>query len=228
MEDMMERKMNRIEEIMENRIVRMEELFERKLETLERSYERRISKIEEENELERIKYKMDMEKLEQFSRRDNIIVDGIKEKDNETTEDMIGYITEFCTAMDVNILKESIGDIHRIGKRTTGKNRRILLKTNRLTKSKIMEGKKKLRRNERIKASANFESDLFVCDDLTNTRRKLLADAKACPAVDFCFTRDGVIRCKRKDGRFVSIETPHDLFHLGADSVDYKLYYSSR
>ena len=120
-----------------------------------------------------------MEKLEQFSRRDNIIVDGIKEKDNETTEDMIGYITEFCTAMDVNILKESIGDIHRIGKRTTRKNRRILLKTNRLTKSKIMEGKKKLRRNGRIKASANLESDLFVCDDLTKHKKEAASRCKS-------------------------------------------------
>jgi len=67
---------------------------------------------------------------------------------------------------------------------------------------------------------------VYINDDLTAMRAKLLGMAKECDNVEACFTKDGKIMCflkndKRAIKRPVVIETPDDLFKVGLDEVDY-------
>lgn len=61
-------------------------------------------------------------------------------------------------------------------------------------------------------------------EDLTAMRFELLQLVKGLNNVKTVFTRDGKIHCNMKDNSKIVIENPDDLFKLGLDEVDYKLF----
>lgn len=202
----------------------LEEKVEKRMEKLQSDIKTLRSEVEQEKARNMIRD----DKNEQFVRKDCFVVEGVKEvpEGRECTESLVTAIVKLGDTIKVQIAKESIGDIYRIGKRGGAKTRPIVVKTNRLVKSAIMANKKTLRQNERIKANNTFEDKVSVYDDLTLPRRKLLKDIKEMENVDFCYTRDGTIICKLNDGTFKHVNSADDLFHLGIQQVDYAKYYN--
>ncbi|CAC5386724.1 unnamed protein product [Mytilus coruscus] len=118
--------------------------------------------------------------------------------------------------MNVNIEKNDIVSCHRIGKEpTAGKPRSIIVRFfSRDLKYKIMSNKKVL------KGKLDYK-DIFINEDLTMLRLKMLNMVKKHDNVKSVFTRDGKINCFLRNGRKKIIENPDDLFEVGFDSVDY-------
>lgn len=78
----------------------------------------------------------------------------------------------------------------------------------------LMRNKTMLRNNE-------FHKNIFISDDLTNQRFRLFKYAKE--KCQHTFIKEGKVVCK-KDGQYVTINTPDDLFMIGYDDVDYKSF----
>jgi hypothetical protein len=148
-------------------------------------------------------------------RRDNIIIQGIKEVEGETVDKLKATVVELCHSIGVKVEKAAIGDIHRLGKRQGERNkaRPVLVKSNRLVKCAVMQNKRRLRDMEMSRE--RWEEKITVYEDLTEARRKLREAARDAPDVSFCYSRDGTIMCKTNDGRWVDVNNYNDLLKVG-------------
>lgn len=168
-----------------------------------------------------LKYETD--RLEQYSRRWTLRIHGMKESDDETTEQLTTTLVKLGNECGVHLEPSDISVCHRVGpkKSRDGQlhNKRAVLCRfiSRNTRNQVLEGKKKLRDNDEFKG-------VYVNEDLTQLRARLFAKARNHPTVNNAITRDGRILCYLSEARHVRpvvIETPDDLFKLGETSVDY-------
>ena len=67
-----------------------------------------------------------VDRQEQYSRRNCILIHGVKENQNEDTNEVV--INKIKSAMDLDISPGDIDRTHRIGVPTKGKNRHIIIK----------------------------------------------------------------------------------------------------
>ena len=161
-------------------------------------------------------YKLD--ELEQYGRRENLRISGFKEEEND---DLKKRVIELAKVMGIDIDERDINVVHRIGKpnngATAGANRarQIIVRFNsRDTKYEFLRQKKNLKTNEAYK-------QVFIFEDLTMLRQRLLYTCKHSEMVSGCYTRDGAIHCTLKNGSRCVIRSPDDLFHVGAQDVDF-------
>lgn len=173
-----------------------------------------------------LRYKHD--KLEQYTRRESIRLVGISEEADETTEALQQKIVKVAADAGVEMSTSDISVCHRLGNKApdqlqqgrSPKPRPIVCKfVSRASKIKLMAAKKNLKDKSEYKR-------VFINDNLTAMRAKMLAVVKESPNVESSFTKDGKIMCFLKDDkrarkRPVMVETPDDLFKIGLDSVDY-------
>ena len=157
--------------------------------------------------------RFEIDRLEQYSRRDSVRVCGIAETDNENTNDIVVRVAK---DMGVVISPNDISVSHRVGGprrgRTSDKPRPILAKfVRREFKSQIMYRKKNLREVEAYR-------NVYVQEDLTKARSKLVFELKRASDVKRVWTVNGRIVClidiNGHEAKKV-VETPDDLFHLG-------------
>lgn len=134
------------------------------------SLETRLKTLEEENSVLRTEnnvLKSDNEKMEQYSRRNNIRIFGIEEKNGETVEDVIMDL--FITKMGVEINKENIDRCHRVGATKPNKHRPIIVKfISYKHRQAVLKNKSKLKGTK-----------CFIREDLTVYRQNLLSQAFA-------------------------------------------------
>ena len=71
-----------------------------------------------------------------------------------------------------------------------------------------------------MKDQEDFKT-IFMYDDFTPLRAKLLRAAKNHPNVRSAYTRDGINHCNIQNGSHVVVESPDDLFHLGVDDINW-------
>ena len=153
------------------------------------------------------------DEVEQYSRRESIRVFGTAE---ESKDDLIRKIISIAKRIDVIIQSSDISVAHRVGK-TGVRARPVLVKfVSRQLIKQLMMNKKKLKT-----VSANTDANVFITEDLTPLRYKLLMIAKHADAVDYAYTRDGRIICGIK-GNKITIQSPDDLFKVGIDQPDLK------
>ena len=198
----------------------VEEAMEKKVTQLSKD----LDKMREEMRQEKARNRIAQDKAEQYSRRDNLIITGIKEQEAETSGSLVGTVLEVCTSIGAQVTKEHITAIHRLGKKREGKNRAVIIKTTRLAKEEIVKKKKNLKNNEAVVRNGKLEDKVFFNEDITECRRKLLEHIRGSRCVDFCFVREGTIVCK-KGNTFVHVNDADDLFKLGADDIDYGEFY---
>ena len=172
----------------------------------------------------RVRSVMEIDELEQYSRRDNLLITGMLEGENENTDTLMDNALEIFSAIGSHIVKNDISAIHRIGKPGPGKNRTVIVRTTRRAKQDIVGKKKQLKNNEQVKQNTKTEDKVFINEDITEPRRKLLEYIRNSGLVDFCFTREGTIVCK-KGTRFIHVQNADDLFKLGAMDVKYEMFY---
>ena len=151
----------------------------------------------------------DIDRLQQYSRRENVRVFGIAEIADEKTNDII---VKVAGDMGVDITERDISVSHRIGKKMGTKPRPIIAKfVRRDTKTAIMRNKRNLK-------GLDGYMSVFVNDDLTTMRSKLVYELKRDESVTRVWTMNGKIMCiQEENGKEMKkvIDSPDDLFKVG-------------
>ena len=158
--------------------------------------------------------KYESDKLEQYSRRENIRFAGIDEKIVEE-DALVKEIVKIAKDINVNIKPADISVAHRVGKKGGDRPRPVLARfVSRKNRDQLMKARKQLKDIESRKGTT------YLNDDLTPLRAKLFSFVKALPQTERCNTSNGRIHCNTKDGRHLIIENADDLFNLGLDAHD--------
>ncbi len=162
-----------------------------------------------------LRYEQD--KLEQYSRRESIRITGVAD---EKEENVAEKIIQLAKDMDVDIVSSDISVCHRSGqlRENAKKPRDILCRfISRSTKHSMMRNKKQLKEKDGYKG-------VYVNDDLTPMRAKMLRYIKEQHITRALYTSEGRICCYLRDNhpgpRPIVVESPDDLFRLGLDDVD--------
>ena len=124
---------------------------------------------------------------EQYSRRNCIRITGIREAENESTDD---HVMSMATALDLDLTINDIDRSHRVGK--PGKPRAIIVKF------ATFRARQKLYRSRSQLKGCGFEG-VFVNEDLTHFRSDLLFKARQlCKSgkLDGCWSDNGNILVK--------------------------------
>jgi hypothetical protein len=169
----------------------------------------------------RLTYEND--RLQQYTRRESVRVFGIKQAEKETAEQVEEKVMSVMRDAGVEIEGDDIAACHRAGKSVNGA-RPILVKfVSRKKRRELMMKKKSLKGKEKY-------IGVFIGDDLTPLRSRLLGYVKRLPCVEKAWCIDGRIHCQKRvppglvpadHPRPIVVETPDDLFKLGLDHVDY-------
>ena len=177
-----------------------------------------------------LKYEQD--KLDQMSRRECIRVYNIPERDGEDTLQV--FIDFLKNRLDITATRTDLSYCYRSGPRQPTKSRAILVKfISKNLKDQVMQAKKKLRLNEdgnsnNVHGQNGKGKEVFIAEDLTPLRFKLMLFAKKQENVKKVYTRDGKVICILKQKTMfdkeevVVIENPDDLFKLGVGQPDLK------
>ncbi|KAL8605228.1 hypothetical protein ACOMHN_031169 [Nucella lapillus] len=166
----------------------------------------------------------DNDRLQQYTRKESLRIHGVKIEAGETAEQVETKALKVFTDAGVEVAADDIAAVHRAGKEVKG-TRPILVKFMSRRKRRLVMEKKK-----NLKGKTGYER-VFVNDDLTPLRARLLGFVKRLDQVERAWTVDGRIFCVRKSPpglapelrpKPVIIETPNDLFDkLGVDFIDY-------
>lgn len=170
----------------------------------------------------RLTYEND--RLQQYTRRESVRVFGIKQEESETADQVEEKVLEVFTKVGADIKLEDMAVVHRVGKLQHG-SRPVLVKfVSRRKRREVMEKKKAL------KGKAGCEK-VFINDDLTPLRARLLGYVKRLECVERAWTVEGRVMCVKRlppghaaagSQKPIALETPDDLFsRLGVDSVDF-------
>ena len=131
--------------------------------------------------------------LEQYSRRHCLLLHGVREDEEENTDEVI--LTKIAEEMGIQINEEDIDRTHRLGKpnRRDGKPRPIIVKFTRYAvRNKVYTYKKNLKGKRYL-----------ITESLTGKRMKLLIEAQQRYGVKNVWTSDG--RILFKEGNKVSL-----------------------
>ena len=144
------------------------------------------------------------DEVEQYSRRDNIIIKGVAESDGECTNDIV---IDLAAKAGVTITHQDISTSHRLKNRRRNQPASIVAKfTRRDIRNEIMRKKKNLRRQPDC-------NEIFLDEHLTSLRHKMLMAVKKDSEVEKAWTIDGKIICLMALGtnRKLVVNTPEDL-----------------
>lgn len=154
----------------------------------------------------------ELDKLQQYGRKENIRISGIPEEEGE---DLKAVIVKLGEDIGVTVQKNSINVAHRAGRKIGDKPRMVLCRfTSRDVKHDLLVKRAELKKNDSTKS-------VYVNEDLTPLRLKLLYKARSVEGVKAAYTREGIIHCQLHNGDHLTIESPDDLFKLGVDNLDY-------
>lgn len=187
--------------------------------------------------------------VEQYTRRENIRIHDVEEKDNEKDSDVMKEIIDRANYAlsksqyysDTRVEESDIQRAHRVGEKkvqapgsnTPPKPRKIICRFKSWAlRQKVIKSKKAL------KGSPKFNGS-FITEDLTQYKAKLLWYAKNHCDGKFvkCHTRNGEVKAQLKSDQnlnhddenqgqekinWITIKSPEDFFKHGVE-VDYKL-----
>ncbi|XP_049923490.1 uncharacterized protein LOC126404350 [Epinephelus moara] len=109
------------------------------------------------------RYKED--ELEQYSRKENVRINGIEETDEETEDQLVEKVCQLAAAAGATVTEKDISTAHRLGgAKKQGKIRPTIVRfVSRRKKAELMRNKSTLREKEEHR-------DIFISDDLTRLR----------------------------------------------------------
>jgi len=187
----------------------------------------RVQRLEDTVDRDQALSLMQHDRQEQYSRRENIRIQGILEEEGETEDSLIQTVFAIADAIGTTV-EAPISAIHRLGRKGERPRAVMVRFSSRRDKAKTMGAKKKLNNNAEVKKNRKLSENVRIYEDLTDARRAILKIVQDHPNTDFAYTRDGAIIAKDKAGKFVKIEDADDLFHLGFDNVNYRGLYTKR
>lgn len=167
------------------------------------------------------------DKLSQYTRRENVRINGLVIKPGEDLStcivDLLNHLSRMAekandgsipsdddldTAM-VNFSSSEISVCHPVNSRNSSKPQHIVRFVSRESVRKVFTVKKFLKQSK-------LYQGVFIQEDLSPLRMKLLNLVKKKPGVSGVHTRDGVIHCTYSN-QHVTVSNPDDLFRLQID-----------
>ena len=123
-----------------------------------------------------------VDKREQYSRRNCILIHGVKENQNEDTDEIV--VNKLKSEMDLEISAGDIDRTHRIGAPSNSKNRLIIVKFVRyIDRRRVFTNKKRLK-----------GKDMPVTKSLTKTRMNALKETRNKLGYSSVWTADGKMK----------------------------------
>ena len=176
-----EKQLDSVTESIQNLSDRFDEYEEERRKQNEKikSLEEKIENLENDN----ASLSKNIDDLEQYSRRNCLLLHGVKETDDESTDDIT--IKTLREEIGVEVREEDLDRTHRIGKgnRNDGRARPIIIKFARYAVRKtVYDNKKKLK-------GKNF----LITESLTENRVKVLKATQAKYGLSNVWTSDGRI-----------------------------------
>ena len=127
-----------------------------------------------------------VDRQEQYSSRNCILIHGVKENQNEDTDEVV--INKIKIEMDLDISPRDIDCTHRIGVLTKGKNRPIIVKFVRyMDRRRVFTNKKRLK-----------GKNMTITERLTKIRMSALKEARNKFGFSSIWTADGKILYKEE------------------------------
>ena len=124
--------------------------------------------------------------LNQYSRPENIRISNVPEAEDE---DLTKTLIEIADSVAVVIKPDNINAIHRIGPKRQGKARQIIARfVHREPRFQLLKNRADLRKTERLK-------NIYISEDLTQLKFKLLYYVKKQGNVKSAFSKEGRIHC---------------------------------
>ena len=160
-----------------------------------------------------INLKVELDNANQYSRKDSCRISGLPEgntnDDEEANEDLVRKVVELGEKTGANISQADISVTHRLPTKINGVRQTIVKFTSRRAKEAFYKSKKNLKGLPTCKS-------IFISEDLTRLRYKLLLECKKCVGFSSLTTSNTKILVWR-DGHTapVHITTPEDLSKLG-------------
>jgi regulator of replication initiation timing len=145
---------------------------------------------------------------DQYSRRNNIRIYGLKEKQKgaggeEGGDDTEEQVLKLFSTMQLKVKAEDLEAAHRLGAKNPDKNtsRGVIVRfINRKQKENAIKNRRKLK-----------NTGVVVVEDLTDVNYKLLQRVKSDPLCENAWTINGKVTMKTKSGRIVKV---HSTSHL--------------
>lgn len=142
-----------------------------------------------------------IDKLEQYSRRNNVRILGIPESKNEDLADKVKDVFE--NLMNLKINWHDVDHVHRVGKQEGDRNRAVVVKFLRYDDKNLVFKSKKLLKN----------SGVAILEDLTQVRLNLMKRLLENFNKRNVWTSNGRICVKTSDGVKI-VENENDLKNL--------------
>ena len=166
--------------------------------------------------LQQQKLENDIERLEQYGRRENVRVYGVPETAGEDTTEKV---VALARRIDVNVSTADISVSHRLpsskrrGPSQPERHRPIIVKfVRREQKVQLLRNKRRLREQDQLRG-------IYIEEDLTAQRAKLFHAIRRAEGTKKVWTIDGRIHCviakNGKEEKKVVIDSPQDLARLG-------------
>lgn len=158
--------------------------------------------------------KYENDKLEQYSRRENLRISGLEEEEDESEEVLEAKVIELADTIGVKIEQNDISIVHRLGRPREGGRPVIVRLCHRKKRNEIMLNKKKLKGRQR---------KVYINDDMTSLRAKMLNMVKEQEIVKNVSTREGsILAWLHSGGSPVLVNCPDDLSKVGITVPDWK------
>ena len=158
---------------------------------------------------ENIKLKVGIDDANQYSRRDSCRINGLKEDQDESSDDLVEKVIELGAAIGAKIEKGDVSIAHRLPIKIKNVRQVIVKFCSRRAKMQFYGARKKLK-------DIPDCGEVFINEDLTKLRFSLMMEARKCPGVNSVVTNNGVIKVWMigKDTA-VTIKHPEDLEKIG-------------
>ena len=155
----------------------------------------------------------DCDRLEQYTRRDNLRIFAIEDPDED--EDVLqAKVMEVAAEVGVKLEANDISIAHRLG-RSGERGRPVIVRFCHRKKRNAVLGNKKELKKKREK--------IFINEDLTPMKATMLKMVKEQPGVSNATTREGkILAWMTGKDRPVEITTPEELGKVGITSPDWK------
>ena len=149
---------------------------------------------------------------EQYSRKYNIRIGGIKEEPEEDSYEKVS--TFFQSKLGLTIENSEYDRIHRVGRRGS-KNRQMIVKFKSYrTKAEVIKHRRKLKGT----------IGLFINEDLTAYNLDLYHQARGVPFIAATWSSDGKVFVKLPDESIHIVRCKEDIQKLQKDQVDVNSY----
>lgn len=157
------------------------------------------------------------DKLEQYTRRDNLRLFNFP---NCADDELYDKFIELGTVLGVEIQRYHINTIHKLPANAAARAMSVIVRLN----SRKIRNDLLYSRKAPLNTPDCIFRGVFIKEDLTQQRSKLLKFLFAHDNVEKARTSEGRIRVSLKSdrgaGKSVMIENPDDLFKIGIDNVD--------